>query len=201
MRHFSYKLDHDYGLAPNPFGRYCTLAVCKSSIRRNRNLEIGSWIFGSGSKKVGLNKLIYAMQVSEIITFNEYWNDPRFQYKKPKINGPLVQIYGDNIYYQDSVGRWFQANSAHSKQGGALNQKHLERDTGGEKVLVSTNFYYFGDKAIILPVNFVDDIFCDGRDMRSPTIIGSSVDELVEFLSQFKKGINGDPIDWKVHLR
>lgn len=36
MRNFSYKIEHDFGLAPNPFGGYCTLAVCKSSIRSNK---------------------------------------------------------------------------------------------------------------------------------------------------------------------
>lgn len=93
MRNFSYKIEHDFGLAPNPFGGYCTLAVCKSSIRSNKGLEVGSWIIGTGSKKLkNANKLIYAMQVGEKLTFNEYWNDPRFQYKKPIINGTLVQM-------------------------------------------------------------------------------------------------------------
>ncbi|HCD3629949.1 TPA: hypothetical protein NBO47_003868, partial [Klebsiella pneumoniae] len=26
MKHFTYKIDHDFGLAPNPFWGYCTLA-------------------------------------------------------------------------------------------------------------------------------------------------------------------------------
>ena len=26
MKNFSYKIEHDFGLAPNPFGGYCTLA-------------------------------------------------------------------------------------------------------------------------------------------------------------------------------
>ncbi|HAT4044914.1 TPA: hypothetical protein I9Z20_002522, partial [Citrobacter freundii] len=84
MKHFTYKIDHDFGLAPNPFWGYCTLAICKSSIRRNRNLNIGSWVFGTGSVKLkNLHKLIYAMRVDETLTFNEYWNDPRFSHKKP----------------------------------------------------------------------------------------------------------------------
>ena len=29
MHCFRYKLNHDYGLAPNPFGGVMTLAVCK----------------------------------------------------------------------------------------------------------------------------------------------------------------------------
>ena len=44
MHCFRYKLDHDYGLAPNPFGGVITLAVCKGDIRRNKNLDVGDWI-------------------------------------------------------------------------------------------------------------------------------------------------------------
>ena len=85
MNMFSYKLDHDYGLAPNPFGGYCTLAVCKSAIRSNKNLQIGDWIIGTGSAKLkNLYHLIYAMRLEEKITFQNYWEDERFQYKKPK---------------------------------------------------------------------------------------------------------------------
>ena len=66
MNFFSYKLEHDFGLAPNPFGGYCTLAVCKSDIRKNKRLNIGDWIIGIGSQKLKkLNHLIYTMQVSE----------------------------------------------------------------------------------------------------------------------------------------
>ena len=68
MKHFTYKIDHDFGLAPNPFWGYCTLAICKSSIRRNRNLNIGSWVFGTGSVKLkNLHKLIYAMRVDGLM--------------------------------------------------------------------------------------------------------------------------------------
>src|SRR4051812_17344850 len=115
MGYFSYKVEHDYGLAPNPFGGYCTLAVCKPIIRNNKNLAIKDWIIGTGSMKLKrIHQLIYAMQVEEIITFNQYWADPRFQYKKPIINGSLVQMYGDNFYHQDpNTKRWIQEDSAH----------------------------------------------------------------------------------------
>lgn len=64
MHCFRYKLNHDYGLAPNPFGGIMTLAVCKGDIRRNKNLAVGDWIIGTGSKKMNmLNQLIYAMRV------------------------------------------------------------------------------------------------------------------------------------------
>lgn len=99
------------------------------------------------------------MQVGEKLTFNEYWNDPRFQYKKPIINGTLVQMYGDNFYHQNEEGKWMQENSAHSLANGMPNLGHLKRDVGGQYVLISTNFYYFGDQAISVPKEFVRDVF------------------------------------------
>lgn len=39
MHCFRYKLNHDYGLAPNPFGGVMTLAVCKGDIRKIRILQ------------------------------------------------------------------------------------------------------------------------------------------------------------------
>ena len=90
-------MDHDYGFAPNPFHGVLSLATCKGSqLRNNGNLEIGDWVIGLGSVAMGnLGKIIYAMQLEEKITFDQYWEDPRFQNKKPVINGTLVQMYGD----------------------------------------------------------------------------------------------------------
>ena len=73
-------IDHDFGLAPNPFGQYCTIAVCKPNLRKSKNLKIGDWIIGTGSKSLekssgikSVSKLIYAMKLTEIIKLNELW--------------------------------------------------------------------------------------------------------------------------------
>lgn len=92
MNCFRYKLEHDYGFAPNPFHGVLSLATCKGDIRNNKHLEIGDWIIGLGSVAMNnLNHLIFAMKLEEKITFDEYWNDERFQCKKPILNGSLVQ--------------------------------------------------------------------------------------------------------------
>jgi len=201
---FTYKIEHDFGLAPNPFHGYCTLAVCKSSIRQNKNLEIGSWIFGTGCKTVSgikgyFQKLIFCMRVEEKLTFNEYWNDPRFQCKKPVLNGSFVQMYGDNFYHQDAVGNWIQENSAHSINDNTPNNKHLKTDTGGENVLISKTFYYFGKSAIPIPEKFKSIVCTDARNMAfaKPQEI---VDELIVWLQNNNQmGVNDDPISWYVH--
>jgi hypothetical protein len=47
---YTYRLDHDLGLAPNPFGKFCTLTVCKPKIRNSKKLKLGDWVIGTGSK-------------------------------------------------------------------------------------------------------------------------------------------------------
>lgn len=202
MSYYSYKIEHDFGLAPNPFGGYCTIAVCKPTIRANKNLEIGDWIIGTGSAKLkNINHLIFAMKVEEKLEMEKYWDDRRFQYKKPVLNGSLVQMYGDNFYHKNKSGKWIQENSAHSLEGGKVNKDHLEVDTGGENVLISQEFYYFGDNAILIPSRF-REVCSEGRNMKSTSIPIKVADNFIQWLkSEHKVGIHGDPIDWKKHLK
>lgn len=203
MKYFSYKIEHDYGLAPNPFHGYCTLAVCKSSIRSNKNLEIGDWIIGTGSKTLGnLHELIFAMRLEEKITFNEYWQDIRFTKKKPIVNGSLVQMYGDNFYHQDkNSGEWIQENSAHSLADGSTNNGHLKRDTGGEFVLISKEFYYFGSKSPLVPDEYLE-VCSEGRDMKSVSIPIETANKFITWLkTNYTIGNHGDPTSWKEHLK
>jgi hypothetical protein len=201
MAYFSYEIEHDFGLAPNPFGGYCTLAVCKPTIRNNKKLKIGDWIIGTGSKKLGrLHQLIFAMQVEEKVTLNDYWDDPRFQYKKPVINGSLVQMYGDNFYHKDlENGEWIQENSAHSLADGSTNDGHLKTDTNGKYVLISQTFYYFGDGSVQIPDEYLS-VCSEGRNMKGPAISIETGDQFVSWLQdKFNIGIHGDPINWREH--
>ena len=126
MNCFRYKMDHDYGFAPNPFHGVLSLATCKGlQLRHNSHLKIGDWIVGLGSVAMGnLGRIIYAMQVEKKITFDQYWDDPQYQIKKPVINGSLVQMYGDNAYHTVE-GKVVQEHCAHSLKGGVV-QNYLE---------------------------------------------------------------------------
>lgn len=199
MNIFSYKVEHDLGLAPNPFHGYCTLAVCKSSIRRNKNLNVGDWVIGTGSESLGnTHRLIYAMKVEEKLTFNEYWNDERYKTKKPVVEGSLVKMYGDNIYHQDpKTKKWIQEDSAHSLDDGVTNEDHLKRDIGGKYVLVSREFYYFGDNTPEIPEE-LREVCCKGRDMKYKEIPQEIREAFVRWLKDnYHIGIHGDPINWK----
>src|SRR5208283_739042 len=108
MRLCSYTVVHDTGFAPNPFHRYCTLATCTPNHMGVR-LSLGGWILGTSSVNEG-NKLIYAMKVSEILDLDDYFNDPRFERKKPGPGG-WKRRCGDNIYFRRADGKWAQSGA------------------------------------------------------------------------------------------
>lgn len=148
---YLYVVARDFGFAPNPFHGMCTLATCKPAIRNTA--QIGDWIFGLGGTKLkAVGKCIYAMKVTDKITYNQYWEDPTYNDKKPVRNGTKKMIIGDNIYHYNEIDKtWFQAHSHHSNIDGTINAHNLERDTHSKNVLISKHFYYFGNEAPIVP--------------------------------------------------
>lgn len=145
VRGFSYIITRDFGFAPNPFHGVLTLATCKPRIRKAA--QVGDYLIGNSNKETG-NKLVYMAKVDEILTFDQYWVDPRFQCKKPTMNGSFKTLYGDNIYHHEN-GEWIQANSHHSLENGLVNHANLEKDTGTtDRLLICRDFYYFGRSMI-----------------------------------------------------
>lgn len=154
MKLYSYVIARDYGFAPNPFYGFCTLATCKPDIRRSASA--GDWIVGTGAKGQGLrDRLVYAMRVTEVATFDEYWKDPRFVEKRPNRRGSRKQFFGDNIYHRNpKTGRWIQEDSHHSRSNGKTFKINLDHDTTTDRVLISNDFVYFGGSAIAIPTPF-----------------------------------------------
>lgn len=154
---YSYIVARDYGFAPNPFYGVLTLATCKPGIRKAAC--IGDLIIGCSNKANG-NNLIYIAKVSEILTFDQYWNDSRFAKKKPVMNGSLKKLYGDNIYHHDAEGNWMQEDSHHTNNDGTINKYNLDRDTGQtDKVLVCNEFVCLGKSMIKVPVEYDSCIY------------------------------------------
>lgn len=154
MKVYSYVVARDYGFAPNPFFGICSLATCKPLIRKHA--KVGDWIIGTGSKGYGLEgKLAYAMKTSETLTFDEYWNDPRFSQKKPNLKGSFKQAYGDNIYHRnEKTGKWLQENSHHSHSDGLSNAANIRHDTQAPRVLLATEYAYWGGSGPPIPAQF-----------------------------------------------
>lgn len=144
MKLSAYIVAVDSGFSPNPYGRRCTLACCKPSIRRGA--EIGDIIVGSGSVRSGLaGRLIYAMRVSDVLPFQTYWD--RYPSKRPSPR-TAVSKRGDNIWHQNA-GAW------RGVRGALHDHTHRTRDLRGANVLIAEEFYYFGRDAITTPPSFV----------------------------------------------
>lgn len=186
---YSYVVARDFGFAPNPFYGYCTLATCKPNIRKAA--VIGDWVIGNGPKPLGLdNKLVFAMEVNEKLSYDQYWNDLRFKPKKPFLEGSLKQTYGDNIYHKEN-DEWCQENSHHSYEDGTINTYNLNRDTKSDQVLISTNFYYFGGNGMKIPGPLQAKI-C--RNQRNHLLIEDE-EVITNFLTLLKKSSETRLID------
>ncbi|MBS1911577.1 MAG: hypothetical protein JST22_06305 [Bacteroidetes bacterium] len=205
MKLYSYIVARDYGFAPNPFHGFCTLATCKPPIRAHA--KVGDWIVGTGAKKRYdfAGRLIYAMQVSELLDFDTYWNDSRFLLKRPDLNGSLKVIYGDNIYHRDGK-RWIQANSHHSLEKGRPNKANIVWDTDVDRLLVATKFVYWGASAPLIPNRFRPfrrtgrDICCktQGYQVFDEELAAAFAHWLEE---QSKWGFQDDPLEFAKHKR
>ncbi|MEJ0027680.1 MAG: hypothetical protein WDN01_16775 [Rhizomicrobium sp.] len=201
MRLHSYVVRYDSGFAPNPFYGFCTLATCKPDIRKAA--AIGDWVVGSGSADKKLKRggfLVYAMRVTETPRFAQYWQDPRFQNKKPNLSRSRMRECGDNIYSQSADGAWSQLNSFHSRDDGSPNPRHIKRDTGVDRVLVSNTFVYFGGEGPKIPAQFRnyggEDICKQGQGRKifdDPHLIG---DFAAWLQSLDRHGYAGRPLDW-----
>ncbi len=89
--------------------------------------EEGDWVVGTGGanlrKSAGHGKLIYAMRVDKKFTREQYFNDIRYEQKKPAQTSKYKQTRGDN------------------KKPRTVFEKREQF------ALISRHFYYFGAEA------------------------------------------------------
>jgi len=167
MELYSYKLTNDSGFAPNPFFGVLTLATCKPGIRRGK--DQGDWIAGFTSiklckkglckERVGEERLIFLMEVTERIPQFEYYGNKRFKMKIPNLRRKdFVYKAGDNIYRPQKKNPKHPNDFEQKKNpnhwdfvNDSENRKQRKHDLSGQNVLISTNFYYFGRCAIQIP--------------------------------------------------
>lgn len=158
-----YVVDRDFGFAPNPFHGICTLATCKPPIRKGA--RIGDWVVGMGGRRLkATGRCVYAMRVTETLTFNEYWASEIFFDKRPVRNGSSVMMVGDNIYHRDNPDSpWTQSDSHHSLPDGAQNPLNINKDTSADRVLASREFFYFGKAAPAAPSGLLEGLGFQNR--------------------------------------
>ncbi|MEZ9494932.1 hypothetical protein AB4170_21375 [Vibrio splendidus] len=194
---YTYVIPRDYGFAPNPFGRECTLATCKPNIRKSASID--DWVMGTSSIADGAeSKIVFLMRVTDKKTFDEYYAASEFQYKKAVMNGSLKKMYGDNIYHRiegtDGEQVWTQDDSHHSLPDGTPNELNVNRDTNtSDKVLISNEFYYFGSSAVPIPKKLISKVCKKGPGHKC--IKGQDAKNIIEHIkSLYDSGLNGDPI-------
>ena len=188
MKVYSYVLKHDTGFAPNPFWSYCTLAACTPNHMGIRP-DIGDWIIGTESINSG-NKLVYAMQIGFIMSFDEYYTDRRFKKKIPDKNSKDWRRHcGDNIYYKNQSGKWQQYPSTfHDKP------ENKRQDIKHPYVFIGKHFYYFGCKAVKIPSKYTALVWKrHGVKCKHPPKV--TEDFLTWLRTKFRKGIHGKPRD------
>lgn len=153
-----YVVDRDFGFAPNPFHGTCTLATCMPRIRAKAGAD--DWVVGMGGARLkATGRCIYAMRVTETMSFNRYWADSSFLDKRPVRNGSSAMMVGDNIYHRDRADApWQQLDSHHSNPDGTANPLNVDKDTSADRVLISRDFYYFGKLAKTVPVKLLNDL-------------------------------------------
>src|SRR5262249_51741115 len=109
---YSYVVEHDYGLSPNPSGGFCTLAFCKFSrdgwppnvVER---AQVGDMVVGTGGKSklsAGRGRLVYAMLVTEKSTLRDYFRDPRFRARAGNVPAfsdetDMFALVSDHFFY------------------------------------------------------------------------------------------------------
>lgn len=203
VRLYSYVVRYDSGFAPNPFYGICTLATCKPDIRKTA--EGGDWVVGTGSadRRIGRGGfLVYALRVTEIVTLREYWEDSRFRRKRPNLRGSRKHASGDNIYRWNAQRKcWEQLDSYHSRADGSPHQEHIRRDTSVDRVLLSTDFVYFGGHGPKIPDAFRSykgiDICKQGQGRK----VISDLDLIRDFEAWIRSnghaGYVSAPLDWK----
>ena len=110
MKLYSYVVDHDHGLSPNPSGGFCTLVHCKfnkSGKRRNivEMANIGDWVLGTGGQSqdsAGNGKIIYLMRIDEKPSFQDFLEDTRFAGRADRCDlgeGNAFALISTHYYY------------------------------------------------------------------------------------------------------
>lgn len=183
---YRYIVRYDGGTAPNPFDGFCTLAICKPAIRRKA--EVGDWIIGFRSQQRG--RVIYAMQVNEAISFDEYWNDPRFRSRRPDVlTTPTDNIYRSRAIAPDGSMVMEQVNNEVHKPEAS------SRDLSGNRVLIARRFWYFGDRSPL-----IDDTLSHLSPVTQGHVVHkhrkvADIENLQTWLSGFNTGVLGTPVD------
>ena len=189
MKICTYTVKTDKGFAPNPFYRYCTLTACTPN-HMNAKLNSGDYIAGFFTDQIE-PYLLYWMKVDEVLDYDIYFREQRYQKKKPNLQGSWISRCGDNIYYRDKHSKWKQAPTFYHKGAVAL-----KKDTRNAIVYTGHRYSYYGEKAYIpdnrLPEKFRAS-YKGGRGIKYIRESDPNFDAFLSWLHSKPLGRQGDP--------
>lgn len=193
MRRFVYRLPFDVGFAPNPFWGSLTLGTCKPLIRKAA--RPGDTVFAILPMH-GEDRLVYAARVAEVMGWREYWHDPRFEAKIPRVypGATRAERVGDRCYRPRPDGSYEQLVSEHwSGLRWAERADEKAKDLSGP-VLICREFSYFGARAPLLPpsCSFVSSLSRAPRGDWPP----AAAAELDKLFAALPRGVHGPPVCW-----
>jgi RimJ/RimL family protein N-acetyltransferase len=120
------------------------LVICKPVIRRVA--DVGDWIVGLGSAKSPIGDVsdcvVYAMKITKKMTMREYdqYCREHLPQKIPDWRGKDYKLRVGDCIYDYSQG------DPPKMRLGVHNERNRARDLSGIYALLSSHFYYFGDK-------------------------------------------------------
>lgn len=177
---YSYVVATDSGFAPNPFFGLCTLACCKPKIRKAVGdrllLESGRadvlelrrtdpgfvrsqniWVVGLAAASMRdrpRRSVVYVMQVTDVLDFESYYAE--HPEKRPMRTGGFSSAdlvwHGDAIYTGNDPVTARQVTPCAHSNGANEDQGSKQHDLGGQYVLLSDHFIYFGKDAPYIPL-------------------------------------------------
>jgi len=121
--------------------------------------SLNIWVVGLAGKdlkvKGAVYSILYAMKVTDVLTFSEYWNCPRFSTKKVDIkndgefghNNDSIVNCGDNIYNMNEENDTDIQQKSFHRPSEKLESDNMKTDLSGECVLISDKYVYFGNSA------------------------------------------------------
>ncbi len=187
MKICTYTLRNDTGFAPDPFHGCCTLAACTPN-HMGAKLVTDDWIAGFFTD-VETPCLVYAMRVEEVMGYDSYYWDSRFQRKKPRMDGLPEDRCGDNIYHLDTSGKWLRDKGPHHQD-----DRTFEQDTRHAIVYIGSVFAYFGSNAYKNPLpDELRAVLKNGRGIKYTKESEPLFSPFLHWLEALPNGIHGHP--------
>ena len=139
------------------------------------------------------------MRVTERMTYDSYWTDPRFADKRPNLYQSMRKSRGDNVYHRNSQeDEWIQEDSCHSDGIGMPNPDHISRDTKSVNVLISDDYVYRGVEPALLIPEFNGESVCHKWMNHRSNFGDVTVEAFIEWIRSLDEwGYCSDPLEWR----